>query len=237
MENIMNQPTKRTHQTYWHVLDDADAVAQEACDRILKFAAEAIAKRGVFRIVLAGGSTPGAAYRLLVGADTDWSCWEIYFGDERCLPVDDPDRNSVMADNTFLNAVAIPPANIYPIQSEKGAEEAAKEYTIVVKAALPFDLVLLGIGEDGHTASLFPGQKHPIDELVHPVHNAPKPPPDRVSLSAHALSNTENVIILAAGTGKRDAIAAWQDGKPLPISEIGGPAPVDVLMDRAAQLS
>lgn len=228
--------TKDT-QTYWHVFDNPDAVAAEAAKRILESASKSIAERGVFRIVLAGGSTPEAAYRLLVDADTDWSCWEVYFGDERCLPVDDPDRNSVMADNTFLNAVPIPPASIYPISSEKGAEEAAEEYTAIVKAALPFDLVLLGIGEDGHTASLFPGQKHPIDELVHPVHNAPKPPPDRVSLSARALSDAENVIIMAAGAGKRDAIAAWQDGKPIPIAEIGGPAPVDVLMDKAAEPS
>ncbi len=233
----MNQPTKKTHQTHWHVFDNPDAVAAEAAKRILESASKSITERGVFRIVLAGGSTPEAAYRLLVGADTDWSCWEVYFGDERCLPVEDPDRNSVMAGNTFLNAVDIPAANIYPIPSEKGAEEAAKEYTVIVKAALPFDLVLLGIGEDGHTASLFPGQKHSIDELVHPVHNAPKPPPDRVSLSARALSDAVNVIILAAGTGKRDAIAAWQDGKPIPISEIGGPAPIDVLMDRVAQPS
>lgn len=227
----MNQLTKGTHQTYWQVLDDTDAVAQEARDLILKFAAEAIDRHGVFRIVLAGGSTPEAVYRLLGEVNTDWSCWKIYFGDERCLPVDDPDRNSVMADRTFLNAVDIPAKNIYPIPSEKGAEEAAKEYTAVVKAALPFDLVLLGIGEDGHTASLFPGQKHPANELVHPVHNAPKPPPDRVSLSAYVLSDAENVIILATGAGKRDAIQAWQDGKPLPISEIGEST---VLIDRAA---
>ncbi len=234
MEDTMNNQKTKDIQTYWHLYDDADAVAREAADRILKYAAEAIADRGVFRLVLAGGHTPEATYRLLVGADTDWSCWEIYFGDERCLPVNDPDRNSVMADNTFLNAVDIPAANIYPMNSEKGAEVAAKEYEAIVKAAMPFDVVILGIGEDGHTGSLFPGQKHPADQLVCPVHNSPKPPSDRVTMGVRALSDAQDVLVLATGEGKRDAIQAWREGKPVPISEIGNPAPVNVLMDRAA---
>ena len=232
----MNQPTKKTHIN-WYLFDDADTVAQEAFERILKSADEAIASRGVFHLVLSGGRTPEAIYRLLAGADADWPRWEIYFGDERCLPVNDPERNSTMADKTFLNSVTIPTANIYPIPSEKGAETAAEEYEAVVKAALPFDVVLLGIGEDGHTASLFPGQKHPSDLLVYPIHNAPKPPSDRVSLSAAALSDTKAIMVLATGSGKRDAIQAWQDGEALPISEIGGVATVDVLMDRTAHPS
>ena len=234
MEKGMNNKSTKDIQTNWHLFDDADAVASEAAQRILKSAAEAIAERGVFRLVLAGGRTPEATYRLLVGANTDWSSWEIYFGDERCLPVDDPDRNSIMAENTFLNAVAIPAANIYPMHNEKGAEVAAKEYEAVVKAAMPFDVVVLGVGEDGHTGSLFPGQKHPVDQLVCPVYHSPKPPSDRVTLGVRALSNAQEVIVLATGEGKRDAIKAWKTGKAVPISEIGNPAPVNVLMDKAA---
>jgi len=217
------------------VLDDAEAVALEAARRMLQSASRAISARGLFRIVLAGGRTPEAAYRLLVGADTDWSRWEIYFGDERCLPVDDAERNSRMAARALLDPVAIPAANIHPIPAEQGAEAAANAYQPVIRAALPFDLVLLGIGEDGHTASLFPGQQHPAGQLVHAVHNAPKPPPDRVSLSAGALSEAREVLILATGAGKRAAIKAWQAGEALPIAAIGGPVPVDVLLDRAAQ--
>ena len=233
----MNNQKTRDIQTYWHVYDDVDAVAKETAQRILQHAAEAITNHGIFRLVLAGGRTPEAIYRLLVSADTDWSRWEIYFGDERCLPVDDPDRNSIMAERTLLNFVDIPAANIYPIPSEKGAEAAAKEYESVVKSAMPFDVVLLGIGEDGHTASLFPGQKHPSDLLVCPVHHAPKPPSDRVSLCTNALNNAKTIMVLATGAGKRDAIQAWQDGEALPIAEIGGSTSVDVFMDRAAQPS
>jgi 6-phosphogluconolactonase len=231
MKNRLNKDTP----TRWHLLDDADAVALQAAQRILQSASRAIAERGLFRIVLAGGRTPEAAYRLLVGADTDWSRWEFYFGDERCLPVDDAERNSLMAARALLDPVAIPAANVHPIPAEHGAETAAGEYQPVIRAAMPFDLVLLGIGEDGHTASLFPGQQHPVDQLVHAVHNAPKPPPDRVSLSARALSEAREVLILATGAGKRAAIQAWQSGEPLPVTEIGGPAPVDVLLDKAAQ--
>ncbi|MEA3491040.1 MAG: 6-phosphogluconolactonase [Campylobacterota bacterium] len=230
------QPTKDI-QRYWYVYDDADAVAKEAAERILKHATKSIEDRGVFRLVLAGGRTPEATYRLLVGADTDWSCWEIYFGDERCLPLGDPDRNSVMAGNALLNSVEIPAANIYPIPSEKGAKIAAKEYKSIVKAAIPFDVVVLGIGEDGHTASLFPSHKHPVDQLVCPVYNSPKPPSDRVTMGIRALSDAREILILATGAGKQDAIEAWQDGEPLPIAKIGNPAPVNILMDRAAEPS
>ena len=221
--------------TRWHVLDDPDAVAVQAAQRILQSASRAITERNLFRIVLAGGRTPEGAYHLLVGADTDWSRWEIYFGDERCLPADDAERNSIMATRAFLDSVAVPTANVHPIPAERGAEAAAGEYEPVIRAAMPFDLVLLGIGEDGHTASLFPGHQHPADQLVHAVHNAPKPPPDRVSLSVRALSEAREVLILATGAGKRAAIQAWRSGELLPIAEIGGPAPVDVLLDRAAQ--
>ena len=222
---------------HWHIFDDAIAVAAEAEKRILDAASQSIADRGLFRLVLAGGSTPEAVYRLLTTADTDWSKWEIYFGDERCLPINDPDRNSVMAEEAFLNQIGIPSVNIHPIPSEKGAEIAAKEYESIVKEALPFDVVLLGIGEDGHTASLFPGQEHPSGLLVCPVHNAPKPPTDRVSLCVDALNSAETIMVLATGAGKRDAIRAWQEGEALPIAKIGGSTAVTVLMDEAAQPS
>ena len=226
---IENTPTR------WHVLNDPDAVATQAVQRILQAASRAITERGLFRIVLAGGRTPQAAYRLLVDAGTDWSCWEVYFGDERCLPADDAERNSHMAARALLDSVAVPAANIHPIPAEWGAEAAAREYEPVVRAALPFDLVLLGMGEDGHTASLFPGQQHPADQLVHAVHNAPKPPQDRVSLSAGALSDAREVLILVTGAGKQTAIQGWRGGEQLPVAAIGGSAQVDVLLDKAAQ--
>jgi 6-phosphogluconolactonase len=218
----------------WHVLDDPQAVAEQTAQHILTAAARAIAERGVFRIVLAGGRTPEAAYRLLVGADTDWSRWEIYFGDERCLPVDDEQRNSYMAAQAWLDHVAIAETHIHPIPAEQGAEAAAQTYAVQVQAATPFDMVLLGMGEDGHTASLFPGQQHPAEELVHAVHNAPKPPPDRVSLSQRVLSDARQALILVTGNGKRDAVKTWKAGDILPVASIRGHTGVDVLIDSDA---
>lgn len=220
--------------TRWHLLEDPEAVAAQAAQRMLQAANRAIAAHGRFRIVLAGGNTPQAAYRGLVDADTDWSCWSIYFGDERCLPATDPQRNSRMAAQALLDKVPLAAENLFAIPAERGAEAAAGAYRPVVEAALPFDFVLLGMGEDGHTASLFPGQIHPVGELVHAVHNAPKPPSDRVSLSAAALSSADELVILATGVGKRAAVHAWRCGVSLPIARIGGPKGVDVLLDRAA---
>ncbi len=218
----------------WHLLRDADAVAREAAERILLAADESIFKRGVFRIVLAGGRTPEHAYRLLITADTQWERWLIYFGDERCLPLEDSERNNRMAENAWLGRVPIPRENIHPIAAETGAETAARAYEAKINKVLPFDLVLLGMGEDGHTASLFPGQEHPDTELVHAVHNAPKPPPDRVSLSVRALSDTRQALILVTGASKHDAIRTWKRGGDLPVAAVRGHTGVDVLLDQNA---
>jgi 6-phosphogluconolactonase len=173
-------------------------------------------------------------HELLAGATTDWARWQIYFGDERCLPPTDLERNSRTAELAWLDRVPIPAENVHTIPAELGAEAAAVAYAPLVVAALPFDLVTLGMGGDGHTASLFPGREHPSDELVHAVRDAPKPPPDRVSLSARALSQAREVLILVIGAGKREAVLAWREGKTLPIALVGGDAGVEVLLDRDA---
>ncbi|MCG6863347.1 MAG: 6-phosphogluconolactonase, partial [Chromatiaceae bacterium] len=160
--------------------------------------------------------------------------WQVYFGDERCLPSDHADRNSRAAALAWLDRVPIPAANIHPIPAELGAEAGAAAYEPLVGTAMPFDLVILGMGEDGHTASLFPGQIHQVPDLVLPVHGAPKPPPDRVSLSAGALSNALEILILVTGAGKRRAVAAWKAGEPLPVASVGGSTGVDVLIDQDA---
>ena len=220
----------------WHVLMDQDAVAQETAYRALRAAETAIAERGIFRIVLAGGRTPERTYRLLAEAEADWVNWDVYFGDERCLPPGDSERNSVMAAQTWLDHVPIPSYRIHPIPVELGAEQAAMQYSLLVSNALPFDVVLLGMGEDGHTASLFPGHKPPDDSLVYAVHDAPKPPPNRVTLSAEALENARQILVLATGSNKSPAIQAWCQGEPVPIADIRGLGAMDVLTDQKAGL-
>ncbi len=218
----------------WHILETANQVALAAYQQILKSAEHAIAENGTFKLVLAGGSTPEKVYRLLAQADADWSKWFIYYGDERCLPAAHADRNSLMAKQAFLEKVAIPDAQIFTIPAELGPDLAAKKYQQIVASALPFDMVLLGMGEDGHTASLFPGHQHPKDELAHAVYNSPKPPPERVSISAKALSNTQQIIFLITGTNKQEAVINWRAGQDLPVATILPEKPIDIYIDRDA---
>ncbi|MGD2113115.1 MAG: 6-phosphogluconolactonase [Gammaproteobacteria bacterium] len=218
----------------WHVLGHAAQLEERVAGRILALAAAAIADHGCFRIVLAGGRTPGAVYRRLADAAADWPRWQVYFGDERCLPADDPERNSVMAARAWLDRVPIPPEQVHPVPAEQGAAAAAAAYRAIVQAALPFDLVLLGMGEDGHTASLFPGHVHAAEELVHAVHDAPKPPPERVSLGLAALNDAGAVMVLVTGSGKRAAVERWRRGDNLPVARVHGRNGVDVYLDAEA---
>ena len=215
-------------------LPSADAVAGELACRMLRAAKEAIAARGRFTLVLAGGRTPLAAYTLLVGEESDWDRWHIFLGDERCLPVSDPGRNSVAAQGAFLDRVPIPASNVHWIAAERGAEAAAAAYESVLAPEPPFDLVLLGVGEDGHTASLFPGHPVPDGPLVIPVRGAPKPPPERVSLTPKALSRCREMLVLITGAEKRKAVAAWRRGEDLPVVRVASQGRARVLIDEAA---
>jgi 6-phosphogluconolactonase len=230
-----NKPLPGNDGIRWHIMPDQRALATAVSERILGSARNAIRRRGMFRIVLAGGTTPAAVYRRLAGAATDWSGWQIYFGDERCLPAGHSERNSTMASEHWLQRVALPAANIHVIHAESGAEAAAQAYATVVEQARPFDLVLLGMGEDGHTASLFPGQQYTAGELVHAVHDAPKPPPDRVSLGRAALNAAAEVLVMVSGAGKHAAVQRWKRGEDLPVARIHGQAGVDVYIDKVAE--
>jgi 6-phosphogluconolactonase len=218
----------------WTVLATARDVALAAFRRIADAAAEAIATRGRFTIVLAGGTTPGRVYRMLADNDQDWQHWHVFLGDERCLPEGHADRNSSMIQHNLLDAAAIPAQQVHMIPAQLGAEPAAEQYAGIIANYLPFDLVLLGMGEDGHTASLFPGHHHPPDALVVPVHDAPKPPPERVSLSGRALGASRHLIILATGEAKQDAVSRWRQGITLPVNQIRAREAAEVLVDQPA---
>lgn len=216
------------------VLADPGAVAAEACRLIAAAAREAIGQRGVFRLVLAGGSTPGGAYERLAASMQDWAAWEIFWGDERCLPIEHPGRNSRLAQDQWLGHVAITARRIHPIPAENGAARAAVEYAELIAGQLPFDLVLLGMGEDGHTASLFPGAPGSTAPVI-AVYDAPKPPAERVSLNFQTLGACRQQLVLVTGTGKSTALAAWRQGKSLPISHAVR-ADACLLLDTAAAL-
>ena len=173
-------------------------------------------------------------YRQLVDINTDWSKWMVYHGDERCLPANDADRNSIMANNALLSKVGIPDVNIFTMPTELGPVEAAEKYRAVIADVDRFDLVLLGMGEDGHTASLFPGHINDPHETVHEIYNSPKPPPERISLSAKTLANTRQLIFIVTGESKIDPVRQWKQGADLPAASISPVSGVDIYIDNSA---
>ena len=187
------------------VLADPEEAAGQACRIVIAEAEAAIRERRMFRIVLAGGRTPQRTYQMLAGMVQDWSAWEIFWSDERCLPSDHAGRNSRMAQDAWLSQVAIPAGQIHPIPAELGATLAAAEYAKLVLDRQPFDLLLLGMGED------------PIAPVI-AVHGAPKPPGERVSLNFETLRACRKQLVLITGAEKSPALFAWQHGASLPIA-------------------
>lgn len=207
---------------------------QAAVQVVLQAAQVALSRYGYFRIVLAGGTTPRRVYELLREQNVDWSAWHVYFGDERCLPPNHAERNSRMAAQAWLDHVLIPPDQIHVIPAERGADHAASQYAQTLAQVDMFDMVLLGLGEDGHTASLFPGHAWgdaPNAPDVLAVADAPKPPPQRVSLSANRLGKAHAVIFLVTGEAKRQAINDWRNGSVIPAAIIAPPNGVDIYLE------
>jgi 6-phosphogluconolactonase len=204
----------------------------ETSEEVAAAAAEEIAGAlgaGSRTLVLAGGTTPRRCYELLAKLEVEWGRVAILFGDERCVPPDDPESNYRMAREALLDQVA--PATVHRMPAELGPDEGAAEYSRIVAGLAPLDIVVLGIGEDGHTASLFPG--HPGLEAkgwAVGVRNSPKPPPERVSLTLQALQGAGRVLILATGAGKAQAVAKAKR-KEVPSGMIAG---ARWLLDRAA---
>lgn len=221
----------------WRVYADADALVSALADALCAEAEAAIAARGAFHLVLAGGSTPRELYCALADRHAGDERWHIWYGDERCLPADHPERNSVMSEAAWLSASSIPAANRRPIPAELGACEAAAAYGEWLAGVGDFDVVLLGMGEDGHTASLFPGHDWgnatgSPDVLA--IYDAPKPPPERVSLSAARLNLSRHLWFVVTGSGKRAALQRWKGGVALPVSAVRGRQQTVAWLDAAA---
>ena len=208
-------------KTEYQQVADSDAAASAAVELILQQAATAIAKRGRFVLALCGGRTPQRVYELLATAQQDWSHWHILYGDERCLPRQDEERTSNIVERCWLGKIHFPANNHHVPAVELGADAAAVDYTAAIEPLLPLDLALLGMGEDGHTASLFPGESQ-SEQIVVPVHNAPKPPPDRISLSYATLCDAATVCFLVTGSAKQYALQRWLHGADLPVAKVIG---------------
>jgi 6-phosphogluconolactonase len=235
------------------VVGGPEELAEAAARAAVADLEAAVEAHGTATWVLAGGGTPAAAYRRLAAHDLragiEWDRVRVAMGDERCVPVTHPDSNWGLAAGALLDHVPVPGHHLLRPPVELAAEAAADAYQAAL-AGLPagaaggprLDVVWLGTGEDGHCLSLFPGRPEVevADRLVVAVHDSPKPPPERVSLTLAALAGTERLLVLAAGPGKAAAVArarAGDDRLPLTravqaVRAAGGS--VTWLLDRSA---
>ena len=216
------------------VLRDADALSRAAAERFVEAAAEAIASSGRFVVALAGGSTPRGAYERLASVElaprVDWSRVHVFWGDERCVPPDHPDSNYRMAREALLDRVPVPDANVHRVEGERRPEEAAASYERVLRAFFTgqsadgrtaadaptpcFDLILLGMGQDGHTASLFPGDRALAETerwvaAVRAPDVAPRLP--RVTLTLPVINASNRIFFIVSGSRKRKVLRSVLD--------------------------
>lgn len=218
-------------------------VAAALVDRIRA----ALAERGVAHIVLTGGSMGGLSLQALPAAQNiDWSKVHFWWGDERFVPEGDPDRNDAEANKAALDALPVPAENVHRVagpDQAPDAETSAARYAESIRESEGdgmFDVVMLGVGPDGHVASLFP--HHPAqrtqDAVAFAVHNSPKPPPDRISLSYDCLNRAREVWLMVAGAEKAQAVAAalapGADRWDVPASGVHGTQDTTWWLDDAA---
>jgi len=198
---------------------DAETVARRAAGEIARRLQRAHAERGVAHLALSGGTTPTRTYELLAGEPVDWTGVEIWFADERCVGPEDAESNYRLAAETLLRGIAIPSGRVHRMEGELGPEEGARRYALQLHEhvaararGLPvMDLIVLGIGPDGHVASLFPGAATLTageEALCLGVTDSPKPPPERITVSLAVLRAAERCMLLATGAGKADAVSA-----------------------------
>ncbi|HVS67787.1 MAG TPA: 6-phosphogluconolactonase [Mycobacteriales bacterium] len=235
---------------------DATLLAQAVAARIITGLADAQAARGSASIVLTGGGIGGATLRELSTSPArdaiDWAHLDVWWGDERFLPSGHADRNETQAYEALLSKVPVDPSRVHPMPSTDGPDGedldgAAARYADELRAAAhpedhspvpAFDILLLGVGPDGHVASLFPEAPALYDErTVIPVRGAPKPPQLRISLSAAAINSAREIWLVAAGEEKAAAVRMALEGAgatQIPASGVKGRAATRWLLDAAA---
>ncbi len=207
---------------------DSDTLSRDAAQYIVRLANESVVSHGRFTIALSGGTTPRKLYGMLgdepYRSQIDWALVDIFWSDERCVPPDSEDSNYLLAQQVLLNKIPISAAQIHRMPADEPDRDAASQvYTdemrrVFATNGIPsFDLIQLGMGPEGHTASLFPHQAslHEQQRLVMPV-SVPKPPPPRLTFTPPLLNAAHNILFLVTGADKADAVQAVLEGAYIP---------------------
>jgi len=198
---------------------DAESVAERAAAHVSRQLQRARQERGVAHVALSGGTTPGRTYELLAREPADWQDVEVWFADERCVPPDDAESNFLLASEALLGPAGIPAERVHRMLGELGPHEGARRYADELSGRVPslgggppvLDVVVLGIGPDGHVASLFPGAEQldaGPEAVCLGVVDSPKPPPERITVSLGVLRAARGCLLLANGASKADAVSA-----------------------------
>lgn len=230
------------------VHEDAAALATAVAGELLSRIADLQAAGDVPHVVLTGGTIAVSIHqevaRLAPESGVDWGAVELWFGDERYVAPDSPDRNAGQAREAFIEAVGVPAHRVHEMPSTSAAcsvDEAARAYAAELQQRGPevFDIVMLGVGPDGHVASLFPGfaQLDVTDASTVGVTGSPKPPPERVSLTFPRLNAASSVWFLVSGDGKADAVAqalGGADVHQIPAAGVTGRDETIWFLDRAS---
>jgi 6-phosphogluconolactonase len=229
------------------VLDSPEAVTERALEVFLTTVQEAVQKQGRCSVALCGGSTPKALYaQLALRSDVPWERVHFFFGDDRYVPHDHPNSNYRMAQEVLFSKASIPPENIHPIPTGKTAEEDAAAYAATLtdyfRPAPPrFDLILLGMGNDGHTASLFPGDQSleatGVVTVAHPrlSEEAIATAPVRLTFTFSTLNQAHKVLFLITGQAKQKILAQVLKGEGgFPAGQVRPSGELIFLIDRAA---
>ncbi len=200
------------------IFDDPEALSHAAANAFVQASVQAVAARGRFLVALSGGSTPIRLYQLLsqlpFSGLIDWKATHVFWGDERCVPVEDLENSYRQVHDILLGRVPIPTANVHRVRSELEPAAAAEDYALLLREyATPppdwprFDLVLLGLGSDGHTASLFPGSEiAPLEPVLAVTGHYEDRPAQRVTLGPPVFNAAREVVFLVSGEGKAEVL-------------------------------
>ncbi len=219
----MNSPTNEDRELV--VCPDVEELNRRTAEQFVRLATKSVAATGRFTVALSGGSTPKALYSLLAGQTfqplVPWSKVYFFWGDERCVSPDHPDSNYGMARVTMLEKVPVPTENVYRVPTEKGnAQRVAAEYERVLGAFFGvnegqqprFDLILLGMGEDGHTASLFPGTAALQETGTVTANPIQKLETHRITLTIPAINQASHIVFLVSGSSKASVLKEVLEG-------------------------